>query len=329
MKRVTFSRFGKPSEVAEVVDVPMPQRGPDEALVRMRAAPINPADYLLLTGNHASRPRLPAFAGIEGLGDVVEASTLAPGTRVILPPGSGTWAEFVVVPEASLISVPNELDVEQAAMLAVNPATAWLLLELTGLGTGDWLVQNAATSAVARLIIRLARTRGVRTINVVRRADAVAALTAIGADAVLVGEDDLAARVRAAAHGAPLRWALDAIAGAASGQLAACLTPGGTLVTYGLLSYSPVQIPAALMVFGDITCRGFSRYSEVARMGSAAARAMYARVAALVADGTLRSEIEARYPLDRVRDALEHTDRSGRAGKVVLTMSDSTQATAP
>jgi NADPH:quinone reductase-like Zn-dependent oxidoreductase len=319
MKRVRFSRFGKPSEVVEVVDVEQPQRGPADVLVRMLASPINPADELLISGNHASRPPLPAFAGIEGVGEVVEAPTLSRGTRVILPPGAGTWTEYLVMPEASLVPVPRELDVVQAAMLGVNPATAWLLLELANLSAGEWLIQNAASSAVARLIIRLARARSVRTVNVVRRPEAIATLQELGADATLVGEDDLPARVRAATGGAPLRWALDAIAGPSAGVIATCLAPGGTLVTYGLLSYAPVQIPASLMVFGDITCRGFSRYGAVARMGPDAAREMYTRLAQLVLDGTLRSEVEATYPLVHVRDALAHSERGGRAGKIVLT----------
>lgn len=320
MRRVRFSRFGKPSEVAEVVDVDAPRRGPGDALVRMLASPINPADHLLMTGNHASRPPLPAFAGIEGVGEILEGDALAPGTRVILPPGAGTWSERVAYAERALIPVPSDLDVLQAAMMGVNPATAWLLVELTGLAPGEWLLQNAASSAVAKLMIRLAHARGVRTVNVVRRADVADSLRALGADVVLVGEEDLPARVREATGGAPVRWAFDAVAGASSGVLASCLSPGGTLVTYGLLSYEPVQIPARLMVFGDIVCRGFSRYGAIAKLGPNGARDTYARVAKLVADGTLRSEIEATYGLERVREALEHSERDGRNGKIVLTI---------
>ncbi len=320
MKRIRFSRFGTPSEVAELVDVEPPRPGPGEALVRMLAAPINPADHLLMTGNHASRPPLPAFAGIEGVGEIVEApgDMLAPGTHVILPPGSGTWSELVAVRAAGLVPVPRELDVVQAAMLGVNPATAFLMLELAGLTSGEWLLQNAASSAIGRLLVRLAHARGVRTINVVRRPEVAPALRELGADAILVGEDALPARIREVAGDAPIRWAFDAIAGPSSGVLAACLSPGGTLVTYGLLSYQPVQIPASLMVFGDITCRGFSRYAAVARMGPDAARAMYARLAELVLAGTLRSEIEATYPLEAARDALAHSERGGRDGKIIL-----------
>ena len=320
MKRVRFSRFGTASQVVEVIETAPPRPGPGEALVRMLASPINPADHLLMTGHHASRPPLPAFAGIEGVGEIVEApaGTLAPGTHVILPPGAGTWSELVAARIEGLVPVPRELDVVQAAMLGVNPATAWLMLELTQLAAGEWLVQNAASSAVGRLMIRLAHARGVRTVNIVRRAEVEPALRALGADAVLVGEDDLPARVRDATAGAPVRWAFDAVAGTSSGVLATCLAPGGTLVTYGLLSYQPVQLPASLVVFGDLTFRGFSRYSAVAKMGPAGARTMYARLAELVADGTLRSDVEATYPLERVREALEHSERGGRDGKIVL-----------
>lgn len=322
MKRIRFSRFGTPSEVAELVDADPPRCGAADALVRMLASPINPADHLLMTGNHASRPPLPAFAGIEGVGEVVEApaGTLAPGTHVILPPGSGTWSELVAARADGLVPVPRELDVVQAAMLGVNPATAWLMIELTQLAPGEWLVQNAASSAVGKLMIRLAHARGVRTVNIVRRAEVEPALRELGADCVLVGEDDLAARVRQATGGAPVRWAFDAVAGASAGVLAGCLAPGGTLVTYGLLSYQPVQLPAPLVVFGDLTFRGFSRYAAVAKMGPAAARQMYARLAELVLAGTLRSEVEAIYPLERAREALAHSERGGRDGKIVLSI---------
>jgi NADPH:quinone reductase-like Zn-dependent oxidoreductase len=103
------------------------------------------------------------------------------------------WAQKRRVKADDVIAVPPGLAIPQAAMLRINPPTALLLLtDIVALKPGDWLIQNVANSAVGRLVIRLARARGIRTMNVVRRDALFAELKALGADACVVDGDGLA-----------------------------------------------------------------------------------------------------------------------------------------
>lgn len=305
------------TRAVRVVDVSSPECPSDGVVVEVRARPINPADLLLLNGRHVFTPTLPSPVGIEGAGVVIEAgptSHLRPGTIVAIPYG-GTWRERMALRDDAVLALPDGVDIEQASMLCVNPFTVMGMLE--GLAAGTTLVLNAATSSIARLVISVARRRGISVIAVVRDARTEAELLALGASAVLVDGDDLAARVSALAP-SPVMRALDAVAGEASGRLYDCVADGGDLIVYGLLGSDEVRLPAVRLVFRDVTVRGFSRLRVFAAMAQERRRAITDELVALLADGTLRAEIEARYPLTDVAGALAHHARPRRSGKILL-----------
>jgi len=289
----------------------------DGVVVAVKARPINPADLLLLNGRHVFSPTLPAAVGIEGAGVVVAAgprSRLTAGTVVAIPQG-GTWREQMALRDDQVLALPADVEVEQAAMLCVNPFTVMGMLE--GVAAGATVIVNAGTSAVSKLVIAVARQRGIAVVAVVRDARATDELKALGAVAVLVDGDDLAARVAPVAP-SPVVRALDAVAGSASGRLYDCVADGGDLVVYGLLASDRVELPAARLVFRDVTVRGFSRLRIFAAMPPARRREITDELVALLADGTLRVDVEARYPLADVAAALAHQTRPGRRGKVLL-----------
>ena len=118
------------------------------------------------------------------------------------------------------IPLPAGIDLRQAAMVRINPPTAQLMLsDFVDLKPGDWVIQNVANSAVGRLLIVLARQRGLHTVNVVRRAELEGELKTLGADIVVVDGDDLAQRVVAATGDARIMLGVEAIGGAATGRL--------------------------------------------------------------------------------------------------------------
>src|SRR4051812_8950540 len=126
-----YETHGNPAEVLRVETRPWPSPAPNEALVQMLAAPINPADLNAVEGKYPIRPALPATPGFEGAGVVIElgadVKNLAPGAQVILPHNIGTWRDAVAVHASALVSVPSEIEPVQAAMLKINPMTAWCL----------------------------------------------------------------------------------------------------------------------------------------------------------------------------------------------------------
>src|SRR5258707_3292301 len=196
---------------------------------------------------YAFRARLPAVIGNEGVGRVLAlgpgVESVKVGDRVLAPPASFTWRERMVVSAGGLSALPPKADPQQLAMLAINPPTAALLLsEYVDLRPGEWVVQNAANSGVGRWVIAFAKTRGLKTVNIVRRPELVAELEAIGGDGVVVDSTDVPERIQAAVGQAELRLALDGVSGSASGVLAATLSPRGTLVSFAAMSERPMSI---------------------------------------------------------------------------------------
>lgn len=303
-----------PLQTVAVVDQAPPTCPDDGVVVAVKARPINPADLLMLEGRHVYRPALPAQIGIEGAGFVVEVgarSRLALGTLVAIPSG-GTWRDRMALRDDDVLALPAHVDVAQASMLCVNPFTALGMLE--GVAPGSTVLVNAASSAIAGLVLAVARRRGVHTVAVVRTLRAAPP----AADVVLVDGDDLAARVRERAP-SPVTLALDAVAGDASGRMFDSVADGGALVVYGLLGSDRVALPAAGVVFRDVAVRGFSRLRGFRAMTAARRAAITAELVQMLADGTLVTPVEGTYALDDVRAALAHHQRPGRAGKVLLT----------
>src|SRR5438045_8019612 len=139
---------------------------------------------------------------------------LAIGMQVILPHNFGTWRELAVIAADKLVAVPKEIEPIHAAMLKVNPITAWRMIhDFVSLRKGDWLIQNAANSGAGQCVIQIARELGFKSVNVVRRPELVEELRSLGGDAVLVDGENLRDEVAAAIGKAPIRLALNAGAG--------------------------------------------------------------------------------------------------------------------
>ncbi len=323
MKQVRFASFGRPEDVVaceEVSDVGSPAEG--EVVVAIDAFPINPADLLTISGGYAVKPDLPATLGAEGTGRIVEigagVADLALGDRVILL-SRNNWCQRRRLPADEVIRVPADADPLQLAMLKVNPATAWMMLEnYVSLQSGDWVIQDAANSGVGLALIRLARARGLHTVNVVRRPDPIEALKAAGGDVALEDGGDLAERVAAAAGGGAIRLAIDAVAGSQVMRLADCLAEGGTIVNYGLLSGEPCQLRADQTVFKGITLTGFWLQKMLTSMPRAEIEGLYRTLGDLVATGALAVEVEATYPIERIGEAVAHAGRDHREGKILV-----------
>ena len=178
MRAALIKAFGEPTDVLELADIPEPS-GPaaGEVLIGVEYAPINMNDLYVIQGVFPVRPSLPSVVGNEGVGRVLAVGSgvthLKVGDRVLIPLYAFSWRERLVVPAAGLFSLPDA-DPKQLAMLGINPPTASLLLDQApDLKPGDWVVQNAANSGVGRSVVAIAKARGLKTINLVRRAELI------------------------------------------------------------------------------------------------------------------------------------------------------------
>lgn len=310
-----------PQDVIEAVELQLPEPASGQVRVKVLAAPINPSDVLTLTGEYGMLPPLPAVGGNEGVGRVEalgEGVSLKTGQLVLLPPGCGSWASALNLTAAKLIPLP-EADPQQLAMLTVNPPTAALLLsEYVALEQGEWVIQNAANSGVGGYLVQIARLRGYKTVSVVRRESAVAGVREAGGDVVLVDGPDLAERVREATGGAAIRLGIDAIGGAATDRLGACLAEGGVLVNYGMMSGEPCQVSPSAIVFRDVSLRGFWLAKWFRITTPAQQMALFGELTGLIVSGKLKARIAATYDLPQIREAVAAAASGERDGKILV-----------
>jgi trans-2-enoyl-CoA reductase len=292
-----------------------------EVRVQMEFAPIHPADINQLEGRYGRSPALPAVPGGEGAGVVVEVGSSQLGSllgrRVMVLGQVGTWAEFCQLPATLVRPVAEELGAQQAAMLRLNPSTAWRMLHgFVDFEPGEWLIQNAGNSAVGRAVAQIGGYLGVRVLSVVRRLESVPETEPT--EVLLAEGDTVPEEVLQHTKGAPIRLGLNAVGGDSALRLAKTLADGGAVVTYGGMSRQALRIPTGMLIFRDLSWRGF----WVTRWWESAPRReqeeLLERLESLALRGVLRQPVDRVYGLDRLDEALVRAQEGGRAGKVLI-----------
>jgi trans-2-enoyl-CoA reductase len=323
MKQVLIEQYGIPWEVARCAEVPdVGAPAADEVVFDVLAFPINPADMGFCKGTYRLKPPLPATPGAECVGRVASVGAnvrhVKPGDLVINLQREN-WTQRRKVKGDDAIPLPAGIDLRQAAMVRINPPTAALMLsDFVDLKGGDWVIQNVANSAVGRLLIVLAHQRGLRTVNVVRRAELAAELKQLGADLVIVDDDDLARRVERETGGAPIRLGIEAIGGAATGRIVECVATDGTVVHYGSMSGIDPVVGRSNFTYRGVKLTGFMLGRFMARRTPEKIRAIYADLGEQVRAGKLSAPVDTVYPIDKIKDALAHADKGGRNGKILV-----------
>src|SRR5580693_3670122 len=267
MKAAVFESFGEPSQVLNVREVPDPKPGPGEVRVRMILSPINPSDLLVTQGLYGVLPRLPATPGFEGVGivDEVGPGVLArvlnlKGKRVVaINSAGGNWADMAIIPARQARPIPDDIPDEQAACYFVNPASVLAMVRhVLAVPKGEWLLQSAAGSTLGRMIIKLGRHDGFKTLNVVRRHEAIDELKALGGDAVIASADGpIEEQVGRLTWNLGVNYAVVPVGADTGTGLFRSLAPGGRLLLYGTLSGEPIEVDPRLAISGPRSVEGF------------------------------------------------------------------------
>jgi mitochondrial enoyl-[acyl-carrier protein] reductase / trans-2-enoyl-CoA reductase len=323
VKQVLIDRYGTPWEVARCADVPdVGEPAADEVVFDVLAFPINPADMWFCRGRYRLKPPLPATPGAECVGRVTAVGSAVKHVRkgdLVINLQRENWAERRKVKGDDAIPLPAGIDLRQAAMVRINPPTAQLMLsDFVDLKPGDWVIQNVANSAVGRLLIVLAKQRGLRTVNVVRRAELAGELKAVGADIVVVDSSDLARQVGEATADARIMLGVEAIGGAATGRLADCIATDGTLVHYGSMSGEDPKVTRNNFIYRGVRLTGFMLGRFLSRRSAEEIRAIYADLGGQVMAGKLSAPVDTVYPIENIKEALAHADKGGRNGKILV-----------
>jgi NADPH:quinone reductase-like Zn-dependent oxidoreductase len=326
MRAAVFERFGDPAEVLQVRDVPVPEPGPGEVRVRMIASPVNPSDLLVVRGRYGVLPELPATPGFEGVGVVDKVGPgllgwLVRGKRVtVINDRGGNWAEYAVINARQARPVPADLPDEQVASFFVNPATVLAMVRhVLAVPRGGWLLQSAAGSELGKMVIRLARHDGIRTVNDVRRREAMAALQELGADVVLCSADGpIDEQVRRAVGRAGVPCALDPVGGETGTEVFRSLAAEGRMLLYGTLSGEPIRLDPRLMISGKRVVEGFWLGHWMRQRSIPAALRLFGQIGRLIRAGVLATDVGAAFPLESLGDAVGAAEAVGRRGKVLL-----------
>ncbi|MBX6316357.1 MAG: zinc-dependent alcohol dehydrogenase family protein, partial [Isosphaeraceae bacterium] len=243
------------------------------------------------------------------------------GKRVtVINSKGGNWAEYAVIPARQARPVPSDIPDEQVASFFVNPATVLAMVRhVLRVPKGEWLLQSAAGSALGKMIIRLARHDGIKTINVVRRREAMDELKALGADAVICSVDgpiDEQARQVVGPQG--VKYALDPVGGDTGTQVFQALAAEGRMLVYGTLSQEPICIDPRLMIAGKRVLEGFWLGHWMPRQSILASLLLFREIARLIRAGVLATEVGAEFPLDDIAEAVRQAEAVGKPGKVLL-----------
>ena len=310
----------------DTMDVPTP--GPGEVLVRMEAAPINPSDLSMLQGTYNTKPNYPFVPGLEGCGVVVAAgSGLLPRMRLNqrvacspMPGGHGTWAQYIVTKATRCIPLKKHVSQEQGATLLVNPMTALALMDVAKQGKHQAVVNNAAGSALGKMLIRMAQQFQIPLINVVRREEQVQELQQFGARYVLNSSlPNFDQTLKDLAHKLNATLFLDAVGGAATSSFIQASPKGSTILLYANLSEEPFQVEPRRILQENKTITGFSLGNYTAQKSIFQLLSLTGQVQKYVGN-ELKTQVTANYSLAEINQALEQYKSHMSQGKVLIRM---------
>lgn len=317
------STYGKPDEALTLEKIDLPELRANQALLKVLAAPINPADFGRIGGTYGELANLPATAGLEGVAEIVAVGcpncAFKVGQHVFVPSVLGSWQSHTIANCDDLFPAPEKLPIEQAAMGWVNPATAWKLMhDFAKLQAGDVIVQNAATSAVGKLVIQIANHLGIKTINLVRSLDSAEQLQKLGAGIVLIDDRDAPKAALEYTGGKKAKIALNSVG--ASSVLGMCkiLADSGTVITFGGMDRATAPFPTRYLIFNDIRLRGFwvSKWYKTAPREEILA--LHNEVFTFMENAKIGVDIAASYPLEDWKKALDQSQVAGKIGKILF-----------
>lgn len=327
MKAWRVHKNGEPREVMGLEDVPDPEPGPGELLVRVRAANVNFPDALMCRGEYQVKPPFPFTPGVELCGEVLAVGegsgeeTPAVGSRVIAQPSlpAGGFAERAVVTAASARSAPGALDDAEAAALHIGYQTGWFGLHRRArLQPGETLLVHAAAGGVGSAAVQLGKAAGARVVGVVGGESKARVARELGCDVVVDRrQDDIVAAVKEATDGRGADVVYDPVGGDAYAKSVKCIAFEGRVVIVGFAS-GAVPTPGlnhALIKNYAILGLHWGLYNT---KDPAAVQACHEELTALAADGSVKPLVSERVPLEEGADAVQRVFDGITTGRVVI-----------
>lgn len=308
-----MTEFGGP-EVLELVELPTPEPGPGDVLIKVSRAGLNFADTHTRTNSYVQKATLPLIPGGEVAG--VREDT---GERVVALVGNGGYAEWATAPERLVFPIPDELDDGTALALIIQGLTAWHLYRTSGrVAEGESVVVHSAAGGVGSLAVQLGHPLGAgRVIGTASSAEKRELALELGADvAIDAAPEGLKERLIEANEGRPVDVVFEMSGGAVFDASYEALAPFGRIVAYGISSQQPNEVRTSSLLRHSRAVVGFYLFHCLERRGmfTDALSELFARAAR----GELRTVLGGTYPLEQAAQA--HIDLRERrtTGKLLI-----------
>lgn len=323
MRVIEIEGGSGPAEALRIAERPDPVAGPDQVLIRVRAAGVNRPDLLQRTGAYPPPPGASDVLGleiageIEAVGEGVARWTV--GDRVCALLGGGGYAELAVVDARHVLPIPEGLDYVQAAVLPETVFTVFAnVFESGALKAGETLLIHGATSGIGVTAIQMAKAAGARVIATSRGPDKAAAAKALGADISLDAKsDDLQAHIREAG-GADV--VLDMVGRDYAALNLNSLNAGGRWVVIASLTGPKVEMDLQRIMLKRLTLTGSTLRSRPADEKARLTAAVEATAWPWVASGKVKPPVQAVFALEQAADAHAELEAGGHIGKIVLSV---------
>jgi NADPH:quinone reductase-like Zn-dependent oxidoreductase len=328
MKAVVLTQVGaKPA----VTEIPVPQPGAGEVLVKMFASPINPSDLAFLAGGYGIKKQFPVVPGFEGSGIVVAAGMgilpkLWMGKNVACtasPKYNGCWAEYMLTTAASCVPLSKQISMEHGSMMFVNPMTVLAFFEIhknlpnpTKKPRG--IINTAAASALGRMVIKMGRTQGVPIISVVRREEQVKLLKDEGAENIINSSDsNFENQLKKLAHKLNTTLIFDCVGGKMVQQLINAAPNESKLFIYGRLSSDACEILPGNLIFTGSQIQGFWLSNRLKTQSMLQTIMNVRKVRSLIVN-ELGTTIHKTFQPEQIAEAIETYQNNMSKGKVLI-----------
>lgn len=324
MKAVVLEDYAKP---LSLVEIPIPKPGPNQVLVKLFAAPINPSDLAMLSGSFANKKPLPIYLGYEGAGLVVESGGGLMGWRLkgkrVAVDGhessNGTWSEYIVVDTMNCLEIDDKTTFEEGCSCFVNPVTVLSMMDLCKTENYKAVINTAAASSLGRMMNRAFKTNGIKVINVVRRKEQEELLAKEGCEFVLNQNDEnFEEKLREISKKLNALCFFDAVSGDLTAKILKNMPNGSTAYIYGSLENDNFVVNPGDVIFKRKSIKGFW-VSLWMRGKGLVGKAMMVYNLKSMLKTTLRTEVQMLFPLEKANQAIEHYKKNMSLGKIVLT----------
>lgn len=314
-----------PVEELRYGDFPAPVAGPGEVVIDVVAAGVNYPDVLIVQGKYQTKPAVPFVPGSEAAGHILALGAgvegFAVGDRVIAFTGSGAFAEQVRVPATQVWPVPDGVDLEVAAGIAITYGTSYhALKDRAGLKPGETLLVLGAGGGVGLTAVELGKHMGARVIAAASSPEKLALAKAQGADELIdYAQEDLRDRIKELTGGKGVDVVYDPVGGATSIVGVRSLAWGGRHLVIGFAGGEIPAIPANLLLLKSAAAVGVLWGNSV-RADPVNQGTNMRQILDWLAQGALRPAIDTRFALSDAVAALQHLEKRQVKGKILLTL---------